>query len=297
MTLMSHLRSDVVPLLVIVASVAAAWAVWPVGGRDASPPRLPLVQGTSRLDLDEAEAIARARLTQEAADTPAAIRLAEVLLRKARVEVDAAHAIEAERVLKAVLGRDPAEYSALKLLGAVYLSQHRFAEAIAVAERAIAVRRQDAWNYGVLGDAYVELAASVGDLLAQTGDTRGAEAMYQRAEALEREGWKSEAPQPGALARLFAERGRRVEEAVRLAEEAARQRSDIFTMDALAWAYFQAGRLQEAHAASVRARRTGTADRRILCHARAIEEAIASPTPEDRTQCRFEAWMTEFKSE
>ena len=42
-----------------------------------------------------------------------------------------------------------------------------------------------------------ELAASVGDLLARTGDAAGAEAMYARAETLEREGWKSE----GATAR------------------------------------------------------------------------------------------------
>ena len=68
----------------------------------------------------------------------------------------------------------------------------------------------------------------------------------------EREGWKSEEPQPAALARLFAERGRRVEEAVTLAEQASRTRSDIFTNDALAWDRTSAaGRIPEAHAASV----------------------------------------------
>ncbi|HEY3219767.1 MAG TPA: hypothetical protein VGJ80_03470 [Gemmatimonadales bacterium] len=46
--------------------------------------------------------------------------------------------------------------------------------------------------------------------------------------------------------------------------QAASSRADIATMDALAWACFQAGRLQEAKAASERARRTGTVDRRIL---------------------------------
>ena len=39
----------------------------------------------------------------------------------------------------------------------MYLSQHRFLEAADVARRAIAVNQRDAWNYGVLGDAYVEL--------------------------------------------------------------------------------------------------------------------------------------------
>jgi tetratricopeptide (TPR) repeat protein len=66
-------------------------------------------------------------------------------------------AIEAEHVLTAILKAAPGEYSALKVLGAVYLSQHRFAEGVDVAKRAIAVNDRDAWNYGVLGDAYLEL--------------------------------------------------------------------------------------------------------------------------------------------
>lgn len=143
-----------------------------------------------------------------------------------------------------------------------------------------------------------ELAAAIGDVLAQGGDTRGADGMYARAEALEREGWKVEEPQPGALARMLAERGRRIPEAVQLADEAARGRSDIFTMDTLAWAYVQAGRLDEARAASVQAMRTGTADRRIRCHAAAIELAAATGrSPVDRVQCRFEQWVAELEAE
>jgi Flp pilus assembly protein TadD len=45
-------------------------------------------------------------------------------------------------------------------------------------------------------------------------------------------------------------------------------------MDALAWAYYRAGRLSDARVASLQARRTGTADRRILYHAAAIEHAL-----------------------
>jgi tetratricopeptide (TPR) repeat protein len=118
-----------------------------------------------------------------------------------------------------------------------------------------------------------ELAAAVGDLLAVTGDERGAAAMYARAESLEREGWENEEPQPAALARLLAERGLKTAEAVTLAERAAAGRSDIITMDTLAWAYYRAGRLDEAARASEQARRTGTKDRRILFHAAAIEQA------------------------
>ena len=120
--------------------------------------------------------------------------------------------------------------------------------------------------------------------------------MFVEAEALERDGWKSEEPQPAALARTLAERALKSDEAVKLAEYAARTRSDIFTMDALAWAYFQAGRVEDAYAASARARRTGTRDPRILCHAAAID-AVRSGASVNRAQCRFEQWMPERKTE
>jgi tetratricopeptide (TPR) repeat protein len=123
-----------------------------------------------------------------------------------------------------------------------------------------------------------ELAAAIGDLLDAQGDRAGALSMYERAEALEREGWKQEEPQPGALARLLAERGLKRDEAVRLAMKAASERADIPTLDALAWSLFRAGRLEEARAASERARRTGTVDRRVLYHAAAIEHALGNDT-------------------
>jgi len=115
---MSRTRSYVIPLLVIIVSVIVTWLAWPQQRiRLASPP-LPLVLTTSRLDLNDAEAEARRRLAANAADTAAGVRLAEILLRKARIETDARHAVEAEGVLKTVLTHEPAEYSALKLLGA-----------------------------------------------------------------------------------------------------------------------------------------------------------------------------------
>jgi tetratricopeptide (TPR) repeat protein len=423
---MSRWRGYVLPVLVIVVSSFVAWCAWPSGRLAAARPPLPLVLGTSPEDLEASEARARARLAADAADAAAAVRLAEILLRRARVDVDGRHAVEAEQVLKDVLQQEPVDYAALKLLGAVYLSQHRFAAAADVATRAMAVNPRDAWNYGVLGDAYIELgrydegfdafetmvrlrpdaasygrvayahelqgrlgealrhmrmaaeatsahdpeslawhyaqagnllfqmgqveaaavefhradhvfpnhpyargglarvaaarghytralalyrslleetptpelAAAMGDLLMRIGDTRGADEMYARAEALERDGWKTEAPQPAALARMLAERGRKIPEAVALAEEAAHVRADIFTMDTLAWAYAQAGRLEEGRVAAARAMRTGTADRRIRCHAAAIEQAAHNGrSAVNPAQCRFEQWITEVKAE
>ena len=146
--------------MVIVAAVAigalAAAARRPEKVAGPRPP-LPRVQGTLPRDLDAGLSIARARLMRDPADAPAAIRAAEILLRKARVDRNGGHALQAEQVLEALLDREPSEYSALKMLGAVYASQHRFEEAIAIATRASAMRGNDAWNYGTLGDAYLEL--------------------------------------------------------------------------------------------------------------------------------------------
>jgi tetratricopeptide (TPR) repeat protein len=118
-----------------------------------------------------------------------------------------------------------------------------------------------------------ELAAQVGDLLHRRGDVEGAHAAWAQAERLEREGWRNESPQPAALARLLAERNLQPQEAVRLAQEAAQGRDDIFTNDALAWSLYRTGAFDQAWAASTRARRTGTRDRRILYHAAAIAAA------------------------
>ncbi len=62
----------------------------------------------------------------------------------------------------------------------------------------------------------------------------------------------------------------KLDEAVAIAEEAAAARHDIFTEDALAWAYFKAGRVDDAKRTIRLALRTGTRDRDILRHAEAI---------------------------
>ena len=43
------------------------------------------------------------------------------------------------------------------MLAAVLLSQHRFSDAIAEANKAMAADPRDAWNYGAAGDGYMEL--------------------------------------------------------------------------------------------------------------------------------------------
>jgi tetratricopeptide (TPR) repeat protein len=366
----------------------------PAVGMPGGPP-------TSAAGLQQRIAEMDGRLQRQPRDLAAAVLLSDALLRQSRASNDARPANRASEVLKAVLKEHPGQYDALRMLGAINLSQHKFREALEVGTRARDERPGDAWNYGVMGDAWLELgdydkafaafdtmmslrpnaaayariayarelrgdltgaleamqvaltaaapqdpeaqawhatqlgelllkmgrlpeadrefrravfvypdyplanigrgkvkmargehdealktfldqlkrtptlelAARIGDLYAERGDTVEAERYYQVAEDV---AGPAIAQTEANLALFLAERGRTLPEAVRIAETVAATRDDIFTDDALAWAYFKVGRLAEAQAAAARALRTGTKDDRILSHAARIREAAAS---------------------
>jgi tetratricopeptide (TPR) repeat protein len=357
--------------------------------------------GTSRAELTSTVADMTARLAAAPNDALAVLHLSNALLRLQRVNNDGRAVVAAEEHLRAFLDRAPGHYEARRMLAAVLLSQHRFADAIAEAERARAVDPRDGWNYGVIGDGYLELgdyerafaafdqmgrlapgppayarvayalelqgdlegaldymrraadgttpndpeslawhfsqvgglllqmgrlvearlaferaaatfpdhplavqglasirvldgdpraarlllqallakspapdlAAAVGDLSMALGDAEGAAPYFRMAEQIERAAWDNGPRQPQHLARFLVDRDRQIGEAVALAEEAARLRRDIFTMDTVAAAYWKAGRIDEARRASEAALRTGTRDARILWHAAEIAAA------------------------
>jgi tetratricopeptide (TPR) repeat protein len=137
-----------------------------------------------------------------------------------------------------------------------------------------------------------DMAALVGDLSRELGDADGAEQYYKMSEQIERAAWGNGLRQPQMLARFFAEHDRHIPEAVTLAEEALRSRKDIFTMDTAAWAYFKAGRLEDARRASRDALRTGTRDARILYHAAAIAAAAGDAAAARESLARIPAIAT-----
>jgi tetratricopeptide (TPR) repeat protein len=390
--------------VVIIAATAAmvGYANWRDVGRGRAAYTRPVLAGargtiTSRDGLNQRAAILRTSLNEHPGDVGQAIMLADVLLRQARTTGNAGLAIEAERALKRALDGDVANYDANRLLAEVYLSQHRFRDAIIVAERNRNARPSDPINHGVIGDGHLELGeyqeafdafdrmvtmrpgaaayarvsyarelqgnlrgaieamkmaaeataaddpeslawhrSQVGDLYLRLGSIREAEAAYmaasravpghpfavtgyakvraakgdragaltlledlqrtaptpdlaarigdlyrqqgriaeaERQYALAEAGWRVDAPEPRNLARFLADHDRRLDEAVAIAEKAAVERHDIFTDDALAWAYYKAGRADAARRAIARALRTGTKDADILAHAAAIDAA------------------------
>jgi tetratricopeptide (TPR) repeat protein len=368
-------------------------SVAPVVGMPGAPP-------TSAEGLRQRVAEMEKRLAAQPQDAGAAVLLADALLRQARVTGDGRLSSRAVSLLMLVLRDDPGNYDALRMLGATFLSLHRFREALDAGRRARDLRPEDAWNYGVIGDASIELgeyqdafeafdkmialrpgptayarvgyarelqgnltgairamamardatgprdpeaqawySAQLGELYLRTGRLDEAEREYRRAAFLfpqhpfavvglgkvdvlrgDREGALSmfldqfgrtptldlaarigdlyshagradEAERyyqlgedlagppvvqtEANLALFLAERDRKLHEAVTIAEAVAAARHDIFTEDALAWAYYKVDRLDEAMAASEKAMRTGTRDERILSHNTAIRAAQA----------------------
>ena len=153
------------PYLIPIAAIAATVFVMVATIRDARmtaieavAPALPLMRlGTSRAELAKTVGEMTARLRARADDAAAAMALAEALLRLQRVNNDGRAVITAEQHLREFLKQRAAHYETRRLLAAVLLSQHRFGEAIAEAEKLKAADPRDPWNYGVIGDGYMEL--------------------------------------------------------------------------------------------------------------------------------------------
>ena len=113
--------------------------------------------GTSRAELTATVNEMSARLAVDPNNAPAVVSLANAMIRLQRVNNDGRAVITAEQHLRALLSRKPDHYEARRMLAAVLLSEHRFADAIKEANKTMAADPRDAWNYGAAGDGYIEL--------------------------------------------------------------------------------------------------------------------------------------------
>lgn len=116
----------------------------------------------------------------------------------------------------------------------------------------------------------VASAALLADLLSASGEGEKAREVSRTVDAVAALEDPSKA-EPRWLARFYADQGRRLEESIALVRKELATHQDIETWDGLAWALHQAGRHEEALAASEKALALGTIDARLMYHRGMIE--------------------------
>jgi len=159
---------------------------------------------------------------------------------------------KAESACKAALQFMTDYPPALLLQGRILLHTGRFADAAAIIRRAAERNPLPEYQWA-LADAL--RAAN------RTNEAIAVEAQLTRTGA---------ADDPRTFALFLATRGCQVSLALRLAERELKERADVFTHDALAWAQFNAGRSEEAWTAMELALAEGTRDARLYLHAGVI---------------------------
>jgi tetratricopeptide (TPR) repeat protein len=107
---------------------------------------------------------------------------------------------------------------------------------------------------------------ALGDLYTVKGDTKAAKEQYDLVtyiyKLFEANGVNADAEK----AAFLAERDQDASEAVKLAQQAAKTRDDVHTLDTVAWSLYRAGQYKEALAAEKRAMRLGTQNALFFFH-------------------------------
>jgi tetratricopeptide (TPR) repeat protein len=156
----------------------------------------------------------------------------------------------------------PTYVPAMAGLARVREAQGRRAEAITLLERATARLAQP------------DLVAALGDLYALAGDAAAAERQYALVERIGQVGAATGTVYDRQLVLFAADHDRGVAAAVAAARAELAVRQDIYAHDALAWALFKAGQLEEASTEAAAALALGTQDPRLAYHAGMIAAAL-----------------------
>ena len=162
----------------------------------------------------------------------------------------------------AALNTHPGDYRSLAALGKLRANNGRYAEAIVLYQRAIAVVPMPIF------------IAELGDLYVKAGNPAQARKQYQLVEYIGLLGHINQVLHNRDLALFYADHDMKLTEALDLAQKELEVRHDVYTWDALAWALFKNGKLTEAGDASKKALRYGTQDSLLLFHAGMIAEAL-----------------------
>jgi len=179
-------------------------------------------------------------------------------------ETQAGDAASADSAYFAALKIHPGDYRVLAALGKLRANYGRYAEAIVLYRKAIAVVPMPIF------------IAELGDLYAKSGDQKEAHNQYALVEYIGMLGRINQVLHNRDLALFYADHDMKLAESFDLAQKELEVRHDIYTWDALAWALFKNRKLTEAAAASQKALQFGTRDSLLLFHAAMIAEGLGN---------------------
>jgi tetratricopeptide (TPR) repeat protein len=177
-------------------------------------------------------------------------------------DAQAGDSASADAAYFAALTIHPGDYRALAALGKLRANNGRYAEAIVLYQKAIAVVPMPIF------------VAELGDLYAKTGNQAEAQKQYALVEYIGLLGHINQVLHNRDLALFYADHDMKLAEALDLAQKEFEVRHDVYTWDALAWALYKNGKLTEAANASEKAMRFGTRDSLLLFHAAMIAERL-----------------------
>lgn len=168
---------------------------------------------------------------------------------------------QAARNYEAALSALPDYVPAMVGLARAREAQGRRAEAITLLEAAVARLPQP------------DTVAMLGDLYALDGDALRAEREYELVDRIGEVARATGSVYDRQLTLFAADHDRNLAEAIARARDELKVRPDVYGYDALAWALFKSGQLDDAAAAARHALSLGTPDPRIAYHAGMIAAA------------------------
>jgi len=177
-------------------------------------------------------------------------------------DTQAGDAISADAAYLAALNIHPGDYRALAALGKLRANVGRYADAIMLYQKAIAIVPMPIF------------VAELGDLYAKSANHPEARKQYALVEYIGLLGRINQVLHNRDLAIFYADHDMKLSESLDLAQRELEVRRDVYTWDALAWALYKNGKLIEAAEASGKALRFGTRDSLLLFHAGMIAEGL-----------------------
>lgn len=142
-----------------------------------------LTQGTAKLKTDERISMYQTLVQTKPENLHYQNLLAGAYIQKVRESMDFSYLDRAAQILTTVLGTDSKNYEAQRLRTEIALERHEFKLAADYSKALVEWAANDSWNWGTLGDAYIELGDydKAGDAYQKMINIRPDLASYNRA--------------------------------------------------------------------------------------------------------------------